>query len=238
MKVAFWEYNHEKFKKYIGIKKSPWKYDKLYTEKTYQYMKYIKWIPGLQMVWIWNSLSMNAGKKSSDIDLFIVTSSNTLWLVRILITLVFSLLGQRKTHTAHAGKFCLSFFATQNWLNFGSFALHNDIYLYFWIVYFKPILNYNNCYEKFLEVNTSWANLDPYKDMIEENKKYIKFDKKIWTVESQFLTIVNKLLKKCFLPKTLKSYKNIGKPYGIIINDDMLKFHNRDIRKKIRDELI
>jgi hypothetical protein len=35
------------------------------------------------------------------------------------------------------------------------------------------------------------------------------------------------------LPKTIKNYKKLWKPYGIIINDNMLKFHNNDVRKKI-----
>jgi len=40
------------------------------------------------------------------------------------------------------------------------------------------------------------------------------------------LTLLNNLLKKIFLPKTLRHYEKIGKPYGVIINDNLLKFHN------------
>jgi hypothetical protein len=40
-----------------------------------------------------------------------------------------------------------------------------------------------------------------------------------------------------FLPKTLKHYNSIWKPYWIIINDEVLKFHNNDLRKKIKKEL-
>ncbi|GEM_PF-6675444 len=53
-----------------------------------------------------------------------------------------------------------------------------------------------------------------------------------------FLSLMNAILKKIFLPKTLKHYEKIGKPYGIIIHDHMLKFHNNDIRKKIKKELL
>ena len=51
------------------------------------------------------------------------------------------------------------------------------------------------------------------------------------------LTIINNLLKKVFLKKTLNHYNKIWKPYGVIINDNMLKFHNWDIRKKISKKL-
>ncbi|MDR0771971.1 MAG: hypothetical protein LBF15_02760 [Candidatus Peribacteria bacterium] len=49
--------------------------------------------------------------------------------------------------------------------------------MYFWIVYLKPILDYNNTYEDFLKVNSKWADFSEYEDIIEENKKFIKFKK-------------------------------------------------------------
>jgi hypothetical protein len=49
---------------------------------------------------------------------------------------------------------------------------------------------------------------------------------------------LNSLLKKIFLKKTIKHYNKIWKPYWVIINDDLLKFHNSDIRKKIKEELV
>jgi hypothetical protein len=44
-------------------------------------------------------------------------------------------------------------------------------------------------------------------------------------------------LKSIFIPKTKKSFKEIWKPFWVIINDNMLKFHNNDKRKKIRDTI-
>ncbi|MFZ2255768.1 MAG: hypothetical protein WAW59_02485 [Patescibacteria group bacterium] len=44
------------------------------------------------MVAVVNSLSMFATHQDSDIDLFIITKPGTLWFVRLLVTLVFSLL--------------------------------------------------------------------------------------------------------------------------------------------------
>jgi len=55
-------------------------------------LEFIKWIPGLRMVGIGNSVSMNSASKNSDIDLFIVTDKNRMWLVRILVTLIFQVL--------------------------------------------------------------------------------------------------------------------------------------------------
>jgi len=60
-------------------------------------------------------------------------------------------------------------------MDFSNFKLENDIYLYFWIVYFKPILDFNNTYELLLEKNSNWADFSEYSDIIEENKKIVKY---------------------------------------------------------------
>lgn len=175
MKQNFTKKEHEKFIKHFKIKKSPSKIEKDFYKKTEKYINYIKWIPWIKMIGVWNSIAMNSASKDSDIDLYIVTDNNKMWIVRILITIIFSFLWIRKTARKHAGRFCLSFFSTVDWMDFSSFKIEKDIYLYFWIIYFKPILDYNNTYKLFLEKNNNWADFNDYLDIIQNNKKYIKF---------------------------------------------------------------
>ena len=237
MKQIFGEKIFNNFKKYFKIKEEYSKEEKKYFDKAYKYIKYIKWIPWIKMIWIWNSLATKSATESSDIDLYIVTDKNTLWFVRIFVTFIFQIFWVRKDEKNHAGRFCLSFFSTIDWMDFWKFKIENDIYLYFRIVYFKPILDYNETYKKFLEINSSWANFDDYKDIIEENKKFIKYKKnKKWS-NIFFVWFFDKILKKIFLPKTLNHFERIWKPYGVIINDDLLKFHNWDIRQEISKKL-
>ena len=245
MKKKFDKSFHSKFMKYLNIKQYPSEVEKWFYKKTEKFIKFVKWIPWLKMLWIWNSISMNCATIDSDIDLFIVTSPNTLWLNRIIITFIFQILFVRKTEKKHAWRFCLSFFATTTWLDFSSWKIENDIYLYFWIVYFKPILDNDNTYELFLEKNSSWADFSEYKEIIEDNKKYVKYKKTLnspnkcpHSISPKGIWLLNSLLKKIFLPKTLKHYENIWKPYWVIISNDLLKFHNGDIRKKIKEDLI
>lgn len=254
MKENFNKQYYQKFINYFNIKNKPSEIELDFYKKTEKYIKYIKWIPWLKMIWIWNSISMNCANKGSDIDLLIVSSNNSMWLNRILITLIFQLLWVRKDKKNHAWRFCLSFFCTLDWLDFSLWKLENDIYLYFWILYFKPILNYNNTYETFLEKN-NWADFSDYENIIKENKKYIKItspqpshlkerEQKQYVAsffhKGKRIQVwgLNSLLKKIFLPKTLKHYNSIWKPYWIIINNNMLKFHNWDIRQKIKEELV
>ncbi len=228
---------HEKFKTYFHIKNTPSATDRELFAKTYTYIPYIKWIPGIAFIWVGNSTSMFASNNESDIDLFIITSPNRMWIVRVLTTLIFWILWVRKTAKYHEKRFCLSFFATTDELDFKKFALENDIYLYFWIVYLKPILDFNNTYETFLNTQ-SWADISEYKHIKEENKKFIHFQGKMKGKNSKILDIINFFLEKIFLPKTLKSYEKLKKPYGIIISKNMLKFHDNDQRKIIKKILL
>ncbi len=43
-------------------------------------------------------------------------------------------------------------------MNLKKIALENDIYLYYWIYYMKPIFVRNNTYEQFLRAN-SWVEI-------------------------------------------------------------------------------
>ncbi len=234
---------HKQFIKYFNIKENPTQIELDFLEKTKKYIRFVKWIPGLRMVWIWNSISMNCSSRNSDIDLFIVTTQNSMWFNRIIITIIFQILWVRKNSKNHAWRFCLSFFSTLDWLDFSSWKIENDIYLYFWIVYFKPILDFNNTYSLFINKNKSWADFSEYNNIIEINKTYIKIQnknkcssfllskRKDSGLSYEIIKFLNNILKKLFLPKTLKSYIKINKPYWIIINDNLLKFHNNDIRK-------
>lgn len=60
--------------------------------------------------------------------------------------------------------------------------------------------------------------------------KFIKFP--------TFLKLIDNILKKIFLTKTKHSFLKLNKPYGIIINDNLLKFHDNDIRKDIKKEFL
>lgn len=238
MKQKFDKKFHSKFSNYFKIKEKPWKIEKKFYKKTEKFIKFIKWLPWLKMIWIWNSIAMNCANRDSDIDLFIITSPNSLWLNRIFITFIFHILNVRKTEKKHAWRFCLSFFATTNWIDFSSWKIDNDLYLYFWIIYLKPILDYNNTYNLFLEKNSSWADFSDYYNIIQNNKKYIKYTCNNNNNNNFILKYINNFLKKIFLQKTIKHYEKIWKPYWVIINDNLLKFHNWDIRKKIKEIIL
>ncbi len=235
-----WE-DKQKFDTLFKNKDTRWEVEKKYIEKTIKYIRYIKWIPWLRMIGVWNSIAMNSATLDSDIDLLIVVDEKRMWFTRILCTFIFQILNVRKTDKHHAWRFCLSFFCTFNWLDFSKFSLIKDPYLYFWMLSFVPILDVNNCYSQFIEKNTSWADFSNYKNILVNHKKNITYNisRNKCTNDTiiKVYNCIDTLCKKVFLPKTLKHYENIWKPYWIIISDDILKFHNEDIRKDIAEKI-
>lgn len=82
----------EKLESVIGVKKAPSAHEKELFQKTQDFIRFIRWIPGLRMVAVSNSLAMYATHKNSDIDLFVITAPRRLWLVRTLVLLTAELL--------------------------------------------------------------------------------------------------------------------------------------------------
>lgn len=218
----------------MWVRDTPNTHEKELFRRAEKYIARIAWIPGLEMVAVVNSLSMFATHQDSDIDLFIITKPGTLWFVRFFVTLVFSLLWVWRHSEDIAGNFCLSFFATTDAMNMENIAIENDIYLYYWIYYMKPIFARDNIYERFLADNT-WTQLDATQKL--KNKTYIKLQKP--TQKSyKIFEYTDRVIRYVLLPRTLKNYERLWKPTGVVVSDNMLKFHDQDRRVEIRDEIL
>ncbi len=247
--------NIHKLEGYLLVKSTPWANEIRLLEKVSHYNAYFKYIPWILGIAVCNSLAMNSAHKDSDIDLFIITKQNRLWTARIWMTMLLTILRQRKTHKKHAWKFCLSFFVSEEWLDFSNIAIENDIYLSYWIDTLKPIINRNDIFKKFREVNKkicsvmspqSWI-LSPSREKGATHSEIIvaSLSSKGEGIQgwgSWVLTMcwdyLEKLLQTIFLPRTKKSFQKLWKPFWVIISPTMLKFHDRDKRKEIRDEII
>jgi hypothetical protein len=228
----------EKFQNQLWIKKTPSAQELELFAKTQKYMKFISWIPGLRMVAICNSLSMYASDADSDIDLFMVAEKNRMWFVRILVTIIFQILWVRRHGNKISGRFCLSFFATTAGLNFGNFRIENDIYLAYWIYHLKPILDKWDTHENLRNLNVNWTSefFETTKHH-EDEKKYLIKKSGSSLKQSIFLDKIDTILKKIFLPKTIAHRESLGNPIGIIVSENMLKFHNNDRREEIKKSL-
>lgn len=221
----------QKFLQFMGGKNFPNIHEKELFKRTKNYLEKIKNIRWIKMIAVCNSLSMFATHDDSDIDLFIVTEKSMIWYVRFFVTLYFWRYGVWRKWKDIAWNFCLSFFVTEENIDMSKISISGDIYMYFWVYFLRPILNFDETYENFTQVN-SRVKIDEVQ--MQDNKKYISFQGKSQKIYFWHFWI-NNFIKFFLKQKTLRQFKKIGKPKWVIISDGILKFHDKDQREIIRD---
>ena len=113
----------------------------------------IKFLPFIKLVGLCNNSGNNNIRDDSDIDLFIVTSKNRLFIARFLVTVLISLMRLRRHDQKIANRLCLSFYASEDDLDFSKIKIiDNDVYLIYWIVNLFPIYD-RGSYDIFLKKN-------------------------------------------------------------------------------------
>jgi len=89
--------------------------------------KIIKWlpiIPCLRLVLISGSLAIDNAGQASDIDLLIAVKHKRIWTTRLLVTLFFQIIGQRRHGRKIQDRFCLNHYITDKSLKINLFSLY------------------------------------------------------------------------------------------------------------------
>ncbi len=119
-------------------------------------VKLFKIIPWVKLVGISGSLSMMGNSKSDDIDLFIITSKNRIWLSRFFLIILTSLSGlrrkRRENKLSAAGKLCINLILETDNLGLSK----SNIYLAHEVLQMKVLWQRDEIYSKFLHDNF-WA---------------------------------------------------------------------------------
>lgn len=117
------------------------------------YAGFLRIIPWIKLVGVSGSLAMKNSRKSDDIDLFIITGKNRLWLSRILILLIFELLGKRRKRGENlqkvSGKLCTNILLEEDNLAQTS----KNIYLVHEVLQMRVLWEKEGIYHKFLSDN-------------------------------------------------------------------------------------
>jgi len=215
-------------------------------------------IPFIEMVAIVNFLPIKNTRVDSDIDLFIITKKNRIWISRFLCVIIIKLLRLQPTERNKKNKICLTFFITTENLNLKNIAIKDDVYFYYWLSSLYPIYTKKNIYKKFIKKNKWIKEFLPnikitYK---EENKGegilfrfyIVKRSKVYYSVFKQWFAVRSKFLKRyinnieLFVMKiqikkmSNKIKKSANKNTNIIISNKILKFHDNDMREKYKNE--
>jgi hypothetical protein len=81
-----------------------------------KYARLLISIPYIKGIFLAGSSSFSTGnaKKSSDIDIFIVTDTNKMWFARFWLTIITQILGIRRSGELEENRFCLNHYITAN----------------------------------------------------------------------------------------------------------------------------
>ncbi len=229
------------FDTYIWVKDARNEHENELFQRAEKYAQILSWIPGVRMISVVNSLSMNATDQDSDIDFFLIVQPGNIWFVRFFATLILWVCWVWRHGEDIAGNICLSFFITTEAMNLEHIAIKDDIYLAFWIEYMIPLYNQGQTYETFLEANT-WrftAIGEPSTWGVKIHTSHSSKFMKIWgNIIQMFTRFCNTLIRSILKQRTLRTYREKWSPQGVVISDSMLKFHDHDRRAIIRDEIM
>jgi len=105
----------------------------------------------IKFIGVSGSVASEFAKKGDDIDLFIVTKNDTVWIYRLLLYIknLFSKKIRAKGNQEVENKFCINFLVEERALEF-----EDDIFNFNELLYLKPL--YNEKYLSVIYLNNSW----------------------------------------------------------------------------------
>lgn len=213
--------------------------------------KYLQIIPFVKMVAVVNTLAIDNARPDSDIDLLIVTSPQHIWLARMMVTGVVSLLGYRRHKDKIANRVCLSFYLTTEALNLEPLkAEPEDFHFAMWASQAVPLLD-DGTYQKFVAANGWVTQMLPngwswdWKSKLVAPQTGLIGIKQFY--QAAFSSPIGVWLENWARQRQLKKMeKNTESKASqpttdVIISEDVLKFHEADRRfeynRKFRDKL-
>lgn len=117
------------------------------------YLTNLEYIPTIKLIGISGSLSMANGNSYDDIDLFIITQANTIWITRFMVLLYKKVLSWINPHIAN--KLCFNLFFSENGLQISKDK--QNLYVGHEILQLKVIFNKSGMYHRLLAEN-KWVN--------------------------------------------------------------------------------
>lgn len=177
--------------------------------------KMISIIPFIQLVGISGSLSMRNAELTDDIDLFIVTQNNRLWLTRLLVVLLLLLTGQKRKRNEKVAqnKICPNMFVTDASLRCSK--RERTLYMAHELVQMKVTYDKNATHNRLLERNNWISKFFPNIIIPKSSRKTSKSSSRFFTILEKALYV----LQNMYMTKH-KTLEKVGKKIA--------KFHPLD----------
>lgn len=211
--------------------------------------KILRIIPYLYNISACNKIAYYNAENNSDIDFFIITKKGRIWMTRFFVTLITSILGVRRQKNKIANRICLSFYITENHYDLSRLTIEDpDIHFIYWFSQISQIYDRQASYKKLINKN-SWIkkylpNFTYFKGVEYERK--VKDIKILAEIREYFEKVLDSRVGD-YIENKIKNYqikkmdKNLESARwqqntNVMISDDILKFHEKDTRTKVKAE--
>lgn len=203
------------------------------------YTPFLRHIPFVRGVFLCNNLSFGIATERGDIDLLIATSPGHIFTSRFLCTALFHILGIRRHGSKTTDRFCLSFYVTEDNLDFSTFKLQpQDIYLAYWTKHLIPCFP-SQISRRIEEKNKKWVQQELGMVQLSDGKPPLSHRGP--SLLQRFLEIAFRAALGRWIESRLATYQkhkltrsssSLADTSGTVISDTMLKFHDRDRRRE------
>jgi len=141
-----------------GVRPVSWnlryKYSKDLMKEARVSVKLLSLIPWLKMVAVTGAVASHNAVKDDDVDVFIVSEKNRLWITRFFVFLILKSVGKYAQKGENNRKLCCNLFADESGMRWRKDK--QNIYVAREMLSIQPLLDRDDTYYKFIQAN-SWA---------------------------------------------------------------------------------
>lgn len=216
--------------------------------KAIRIVKILKFVPFVKMIAVCNNLAFNNAREESDIDLFIIAKSGRLFFTRFVVTLVTHLFKMRRHHQYIKDRICLSFYITDRFLNLESLLLKpSDPHFAVWFSQFVPLYD-QGIFQRLMVENKWLKNYLPNVLIYYTTQRRAVPD----TIFSHSVKRFGEYILHGFLGDNLEKMaravqlnkirqNKLSKLWkggtDVVVNDNILKFHEEDRRQIYKTQM-
>jgi hypothetical protein len=181
-----------------GIKVVNWKFRFDFSKKLLSdaklFFRLLEKIPWIKFVGVTGSVAAYNSNPQSDIDIFVITEKNRLWLTRGLVATIIKILGKYPTHKKEkdGGKICPNLFIDTEAIEWP--LSKRNLHIAHDIVLMQPLIDKESTYFKFLKAN-SWA-LNYFPNITVNLDEALKDKQTTKTKKSWLLNIIENFAQK------------------------------------------
>lgn len=222
----------------VALRQKRYVYADAKIKKANKVVKLFRFIPWLKFVGLVNVYGAHNLKESGDIDLFIITAKNRLWLTRLFSVGIIKLLNLRPQPDDNRDKICLSFFISDVNLDLSRVRIAGDLY-FAYLAHMVPLYNVEQAFEALMQAN-QWIvkelpNFSPDKIHAHRRVSSVLSKRAIGLIDwllGYFETLAKAFQLK-ILAAPLRQLMNIDT--RVMMSDDILKMHTNDRRQETNE---